>query len=243
PTEEIDYDFQVFHSETNYMTGICAAIPKKLLRRYLDILDKNRLVPQRILPYSSAIVDYYFQKYKDPNTSFCVVDFSKKYMISLGIFKGHCCELMRTIPYENLRDAKPEIVESLKNTCLMTDVKKLDHIYFAGILEDKMDIIREVEEAFQARVERDHSIDIVTALSMDDYYFNINFAAGYVFSPSERMRAMHLTNLILILCVLFNIYLGFKLFNKSMKLRDLNASYTLTEYDYAKNLKKELDAL
>jgi len=243
PMADIEYDIQIFRSESNYVSGICAAIPKKLLQRYLEILDKNKLVPLRIIPYSSAIVDYYFQKHKDPSKSLCIIDFSKKYMISLAVFKNDCCELLRQIPYKILSDVIPEIVESLKNACLMTDVKQLDHIFFAGTLEDKLDIIQKVEEAFQAKVERDHSIDVVTALSLDDYYFEINFSKRYAFSPQERIRAVHLTNLILILYILFIIFLGFKLVYNGMNLKDLSASYTVTEYDYAKNLRKEMDAL
>ena len=243
PMADIEYDIQIFRNEPNYISGICAAIPKKLLHRYLEILDKNKLVPLRIIPYTSAIVDYYFQKHKDPNKSFCIIDFSKKYTISLAVFKNDYCELLRQIPYEVLHGVIPEIIESLKNVCLMTDVKKLDHIYFAGTLEDKLDIIRDVEEAFEAKIERDHSIDVVTALSLDDYYFNINFARRYAFSPPERVRALYMTNLVLILSILFNIFLGFKIFHNSMKLKKLSFSYTLTDYDYAKNLKKEMDAL
>ena len=56
---EIEYDFQVFSQKENYISGVCAAIPKKCLYQYLRILDKNKLVPLSIIPYSSASIDEY----------------------------------------------------------------------------------------------------------------------------------------------------------------------------------------
>ena len=60
PLSEIEYDFQVFFQDENYLSGVCAAIPKKCLYQYLRILDKSRLVPLRIVPSSSAVIDYDF---------------------------------------------------------------------------------------------------------------------------------------------------------------------------------------
>ncbi|MCK5346633.1 MAG: hypothetical protein KAR20_24655 [Candidatus Heimdallarchaeota archaeon] len=243
PISEIEYDFQIFTQEESYISGVCAAIPKKCLYQYLSILDKNKLVPLRIVPYSSAIIDYYFHQHKDPNISFAVIDFSKKYMVSMAVFKNDHCQLLRQIPYERLDDVKSEIINSLKNACVLSGIAQLERIHFAGNLEDKMEIIGETESAFQAKIERDHSIDIVTALSLEDYYFDINFSRRHTFSEFERIQATHIMNLCLALYCLFIVFLGSQIFYKFRSLNNLNESYTLTDYDYAKNLKKELDLL
>lgn len=242
PLSEIEYDFQIFSQEENYISGVCASIPKKRLYQYLRILDKNKLVPLRIIPYSSAIIDYYFHQHKEPNISFAIIDFSKKYMVSIAVFKNDHCELLRQIPYELLHDIIPEIIDSLKNARVLSGIAHLEKIHFAGNLEDKMGIIQDVESAFEAKIERDHSVDVVTALSLEDYYFDINFARRHAFCPSERLQALRVTNLCLALYCLFIIFLGLEIFYKFKELSDLNSSYTLTNYDYAKNLKKEMDA-
>ncbi|MCK5180463.1 MAG: hypothetical protein KAR32_13115 [Candidatus Omnitrophica bacterium] len=243
PLSNIEYDFQIFEQEENFFYGVCAAIPKKRLYQYLRILDKNTLTPLRIIPYSSAIIDYYFHQHKDPSVSFVIIDFSRKYIIGIALFKNDHCQLLRQIPYERLHDVVSEIIDSLKNACGSSGIAHLDRIHFAGTLEDKGEIIGDIESAFQAKVARDHSIDIVTALSLQDYYFDINFARCHTLSASERVHVMRVVKLLLALYCLFVILLGSQIFLRFKKLKNLNASYSLTDYDYAKNLKKELDSL
>lgn len=197
----------------------------------------------RIIPYCSAIIDYYFHLHNDPKAKFAIIDFSKKYTVSLAVFKNNRCQLIRQIPYQLLHDVISEIKDSLKNACMLSGVEQLDRIHFAGTLEDKIDIIRDVESDFHAKTEQDHSIDVVTALSIEDCYFGINLARRYAFSGRERVRAAHVTLLLMVLYGLFVIYLGSEIFFKVRHLNELNASYKLTEYDYARNLKQELDSL
>ncbi|MBN1869269.1 MAG: hypothetical protein JW847_01660 [Candidatus Omnitrophica bacterium] len=243
PVSEIEYDFQIFDEEENYISGVCAAIPKKRLAQYLDILDTNRLVPLNIIPYSAATIGYYFHLHKDPQSTFAIVDFSRKHVVSMAVFEDDTCQLLRQIAYESLHDIVTEIKDSLKNAFLFSGIEHVDRVHFAGNLEDKLDIISDIETAFQAKAERDHSVDIMTALSIPDRYFTVELSRHYTFSTAERSHALKLTALLMGLYCLFVIYLGSEIFFKIKELNELNASYKLTDYDYAKNLKQELDAL
>lgn len=243
PQSAIEYDFQIFVQEEIYLSGVCAAFPKKRLHEYLKILDDSKLVPVRIVPYSSAIIDYYFYQHKDPIGSFAVIDFSKKYLISLAAFKNDQCRLIRQIPYEFLHDVTSEIIDSLKNACVLSGIDHYDQIRFVGTIDDKMDIIHDIESNVQAKSERDQSIDIVTALSLEDHYFDLNLARRYVFSDLERIQAVNIMKILMVIFIIFIFSLAIKLLVQIKELEELNASYTLTHYDYAKNLKLEMDAL
>ena len=242
PLSNIEYDFQIFERDEDFFYGVCAAIPKKRLHQYLRVLDQNILTPLRIIPYTSAIIDYYFYKHKAPEVSFAVVDFSRKHLIGIAVFKEERCQLLRQIPYDRLHDVVSEIINSLKNACMSSGIAHLDRIHFAGTLEDKMEIVEDIEASFQAKIECDHSIDIVTALSIENQYFDINFARRYTLTESERVHTMRAAKLLLALYCLFVILLGSQIFFRFQKLKNLDSSYTITDYNYAQNLKKELDS-
>ena len=243
PVEEIEFDFQILNSTREKTSGVFICLPKNLLKSYIHVLDKANLIPIKITAHILAMMDAFFQKHKTNNGRFCLLDFSESNKIKLAVFNNRQYELLREISYENLDEAKVEVMQSLRSACAKSHVKQLDYVYFSGDLTGKEELMTQVEGDFNTKIEREPSLDIGTALCCRNNFFSLNLIRNYFFSLPERKQILAVMDLILFLCLLGCIDLTYKVKQTEILISDLSSSYTPVDLEYAKQLKKQLKSL
>ena len=244
PAEEIEFDFQILNSTPDKISGVFACSPKKLLRSYLLVLDKARLIPLKATTHILATLDALFQKHKEAsNQRLCLLDFSQPNVIKLAVFHHLQCELLREISYETRGEAEMEVMQSLRSACARSSVKQLDHVYFCGEVAGKEELIAQVERDFNIKIEHEPFLDSKTVLCSENNFFSLNVMRNYSLSLSERKQILMVINVILLLCLLGFIGLTLKVKQAEKFISDLKSSYTAADLDYARRLERQLKFL
>src|SRR3989338_689591 len=117
PLGEIIFDHQVFSSKDNAMSGVFICTKKKVLNEYFRILDKNKIIPLKVTLHSLAGLEAFLKNHKPHGQKFCTLDFSRPRKMAVSVFNGPWCDFIREISYENVSEAKTEIVQSLRSAC------------------------------------------------------------------------------------------------------------------------------
>ena len=243
PVDEIELDFQVLSSTKEKVSGVFACLPKKLLADYLSILDKEKITPVKITAYILAHIDAFLLSHTTNNKRFCLLDFSKRDIIHLAVFNQKQCELLREIPYENLEEARLEVIQSLRSACGKSHAKQFDHIYFSGDLAQSEQLASEIGRDFSSATEHIPFIDIKTALCHESNFFDLNLLSKYSFFLSGRKKILKITNILLWLCFFICLLLTWEIQKTEKLINILKSSYSASDYDYARNLKNQLRSL
>ncbi len=242
PVEEIEFDFQIFISTPEKISGVFVCVPKKLLRDYLGVLDKVKLIPVKVTATILAVIDSFFQQHKIKEERCCLVDFSSQRIINLAVFNSRQCELLREITYENIDEASLEVVRSLRSSCAKSTAKQFERIYFLGDPTNVGKLISEVE-GFTTEVLLDNSEGIPRNFNTENNYFNLNLIRNYTVSSGERRRIMAAVHYVMMISLALSLLLAVIIKINSILINNIRASYTVNEYERAKNLEKQLKSL
>jgi len=155
PLEEIEIDFQILDSSDETIKGIFICTSRKLLNEYMHVLKATKLAPIKITSHLIASIDAFLVKHSHNVQRYCFLEFSQDQKINLAVFNNCQCELLREITYENLDEAKQEIIQTLRSACANSKAKKYDHIYLTGALEHKEEIVRLIEDTFHITAQVD----------------------------------------------------------------------------------------
>jgi len=242
PLGEIIFDHQVFSAIDNAMAGIFICTTRKVLNEYFHVLDKNKIIPLKVTLHSLASLEAFLQHHQPNGQKFCTLDFSRAGKITVSVFNGAQCDFIREIAYENAGEAKNEIVQSLRSACAKSHIKQFDCVYHFGEAAGKDEILVEIEQIFQTKIEAERSIDIAGAIVKSETFFTLNLARYYSLSLKKRdqifkiMRAMAVTGLcvwgILVMVMFVNLRTMYK----------LKFSFTSADYEKAQALQKQIES-
>ena len=241
PVDEIEFDFQILHSDKEKISGFYSCMPKKLLQSYLSILYQAKLIPIKITAHILAGVDSFLQKHDDNGKSFCIFDFYRNSTVYLAVFHNKQCHLLREFTYGSLDEAKKEIIQSLRFASSKSSFKKFDCFYFSGDLNRKDGLITQLGKEFNTTIERGDFTDVKDALGSERNFFSLNLVRDYAFSLSQRKQIFIGANLVLFCCLAALLLLSVRMVKANILTNSLKASYESTDYDYAKNLKNQLE--
>ena len=240
PVDDIEFDFQILNKTGNKTFGVFVCLPKKILQEYLSILDKTKLTAIKITASFLAAIDSFFEQRKINNERFFLLGFSKYHTISLAVFNNKQCELLREIPYGDFEEAKLEVIKSLRSASAKSHIKNIDRVYFYGEVAHKDELAQEIARQSNAAAEDAHFINLKKALCSEKNYFNLNLLRYHSFTIKRREQILMAMNIFLFLYLGICILLGAKIQAQGKLIHNLRSSYTARDYDYARNLERQL---
>ena len=119
PPEETAFDYQILESATDKINGVLVALPRDILKQYYLKITQAKMVPLSITAEILAVIDAFLSKINSVGSSFFLLSFAKENTVHLALFNAARCELLREIRYENISEAKQEIINSLRYACLL----------------------------------------------------------------------------------------------------------------------------
>lgn len=240
PANEIEVDFQIFRSTEDLICGVFLCLPKGLLKKYVDVLDKAKLIPIKVTAHIFASIETFLRQQAVMDQKLCFLDFSKENLIHLAVFNNEQCELIREIPYEHIDEARQEVIQSLRSVCAQSSLKNFDTIYCIGELAGLDDLRQEIEKRFSTHTESHPALDISTALGVEDNFFSLNLMRNFTFSLKERKQIFMGTHLVLALFLAVCVLMASKTIMNSRKIQKLESMYSSKDVNYAVNLKRHL---
>ena len=244
PLNEIELDYYLSPAgEEQPINGIFICMPSKLLKEYLAILDKAKLIPLKLTATIVPAVESFALHPDISKERCCLLDFSFPNKVNLAIFLNKQCEFLREIPYDDVAEAKNEITQTLRSACATSTIKQLDYVYCAGDPVDKEELLREIEQRFETKIERGISLDIKESLIREDSAFNLNFLKSYSFSLSKRKQILKVTHALMITVIALCLILTGKILFTQKALKDMKSSFKSSQHDQALRLEKQLKVL
>ena len=243
PFSEIEFDYQVFGSAPERTAGVYLAMPRKLLREYLAVFDNAKFIPIKMTAAILATIDSFCQKRDIAAGRCCLLDLSNPSKIHAAIFMNKQCEFIREIPYDNLEEARVEIIQTLRSASAASTVKQVEQIYWAGDLQNKEDLLRQIEKISQAKIEQGPALDMNESLASESGFFNLNLLKRFSFSLSERSKVIAIMDKALAAVVIGCVLLTAGHLSAWIGVKKVKSSYKASDYEYAKKLEKQLKSL
>ena len=243
PLNEIEFDYQIFNSTPEKTTGIFGCMPKNLLKEYLSIIDKAKLIPLKLTAAILACMDSFYKRHPITEGQCCLLDLSNPQKINLAVFHNKECELLREIPCDNFSEARFEVIQTLRSASAASTVKQFDHVFCAGDLHGKEELLAQIEKVFGAKIEVGIVLDGKEALAAEDPLLNLNFIRRHSVSALERKKILEAANIALVLGAAACVLLTAVVLYTGKRVQDLKSSYQSSQYDYARKLEKQIKAL
>lgn len=243
PLGDIAFDFQILHMGLDFINGIFVCCPKGLLEEYLSILDEAKLIPVRITSGTVMSLEKFFMSREVDDKRFCLLDFQGEKVISVAVFHGGICELIRKIPFDSVSQATSEIVYSLRSTSAKSHVKQFEEIYAIAAGEQWNDLLDELKSSFDAKPQQISLPEWTKGRGPAKTFFDMNLAKGKLLSLTARKTICQATTGLLAGCVSMAIILGAQIIYKQRSIHSLKSSYTRADYDYALNLKRQIEGV
>ena len=244
PINEIELDYHVYNSTSEKVNGIFICLPRKSLKEYFSILDKHQVIPVKITAAILPAIETFCQEH--PTTGrCCLFDFSVPQKVNFIILQDQQCEFLREIHYDNLAEAKTEIIQTLRSVSASSAVKSFDQAWCAGDLDDKAELVAAIEKHLGIKIERGDPINIDKSLSAEPGpgAIDLNLAKRFSFSLSQYKKIRMLVEKV-VLCVLAGCVLlaGVNLYLYK-RGREIKSSFKADEFAHAKELEKQLKGL
>ena len=238
--DEITIDFQITRSDPKKIRGFYMCMPKSSLENYLQILDQEKFNTVKITEQFLVSVDSLFQKGKLNGERICFLDFLTKDTVSLFIGNKKECELLRKVRYEDHEEAQKEIIQSLRSASAKNKTKHYDYIYHCGEIEQMDKLTDFLGKTFDTETGEIAFIDHKAALTNEKAYFSLNLLRNYLFSHHHLKYIQMGANILLALCVMISVLMGFQMLKKNIKINKVKEYYQDTEYQYAVKLRDNL---
>lgn len=237
---EIEVDYQHLDSSKDKISGLYAAIPKKMLLNYLFLLNRNNLIPIKLTANILSRIDCFLHKYNIDSEICCLIDFYKDAVINLSVFNKGRCQFLREIRYENIDDAKQEISHSLKYLSGKSECKEFDKVYALGDLLNRDLFLSNLEEELGKEITICEPIDMNKNSELDNSYFKINLIKRYGLPLGLLKRIVNITNLLVLIFSLVCFVLGATIVKNHVQIKKLSSSFSSLDYNKAKGLQDKI---
>lgn len=178
--EEVDLDYQVLEKSGEGARGVFIAVPKRLAAEYSAKVRKAGLIPLEAAATILEATNAFLAANGHGAQSFYFIYFDGGNKVDLAAFEQGNCRLLREIPYENLEEAKREILQSLRYILGKSAFKEPDNFFIAGAIAGK--------EGLASELEVELSVSFKEAKLPEERparrFFCLNLFKAYVFSPA-----------------------------------------------------------
>jgi len=239
PSEEIEIDYQIFHSDKEKIQGVFICAPKELIKKYLDVLDNIRLISLKLTDALLIGIDAFLLKNNRLKEEVCLLDLTHQNRVYCSVIQGKQCKFLREIKYEASHEAKRAVIQTLQGIGATSAIKKIDQIHVVGDFLDKNMLIAEISKISSATIHTDIFNPNISLTSWKTF-FSLNLLRNHVLSLRGRNMVIVGTYLLIFSLLLKSIFLSIDIRSKEITLNILKSSYDLSEYAYAKGLQEEL---
>jgi hypothetical protein len=196
--QEIELDYQIIQHLQSRIKGIFVAMPKGMLRDdFLFRIGKVKFKSIKITAQILTAVDSILAAVDKRLNNFSILHFANGNIINLAVFDQGHCELLRQISYDNLDEAKSEVMHSLKYAWGRSVSKEPEGFYFAGDSADKKELISGLEREVGLKAKEVLLDGPEAERSPDAGYFKVNLAAKYAVGISARKSLLMAMNVII----------------------------------------------
>lgn len=244
PADEIIIASQILAQEEQKISGVFVCIPKRLALQYLHILNLNRPVAVKVTTQLLARLDAFIRTHKDAADQFCFFDLSVPQKLSVVVFSGKRCELIREISYETREELKMQMLQSLRNALASAREKRLDHVFFYGDVADQDQLVAEMESKLEVEITAQNAALAEEKVSNpDEDFWKINLVQNYVIPLEVRQKILLGLNAGLTVLGAGFVVLSVLVIMKMAEIKKLQSSYTQADYTRAVKLGKQLGSL
>jgi hypothetical protein len=197
---EIELDYQIIQFLDTKIKGIFVAMPRNVLRDdFLSKIGKVRFKSMKITAQILTAMDSVLSAIDERLNNFCILHFANGNIINLAVFDQGHCELLRQISYDNLDEAKNEVLHSLKYAWGKSSSKEQEGIYYSGESTGKKQLIADLEKELSLKAQEVNLDGSGTKeRSPEADYFRVNLAAKYAVSLSARKKILMVLNIIIV---------------------------------------------
>lgn len=234
PPEEVAFDYQILESAADKINGLFVALPRDILEQYYLKINQTKMVPLSITAEILTVIDSFLRKINSASSNFFLLNFAKENTIHLALFNAGRCELLREIRYENISEAKQEIINSLRYAIGKSSSKHPEEIYFSRGPTDKNELITDLENEFGAKGRAVDLKGMETQARETRNYFRINLIKEYTVSLPLRHSFHRVLNLAIGVVFLACLLVLFRMGKLDTLIRNLkkesDPSAKATEY-------------
>ena len=245
PPQEAALDYQILGSADNRINGVFVALPREILEQYYQKIIQAKAIPLSITAQILTIISAFLREAKPASNSFSLLNFSGKDTVHLALFNAGSCELLREIRYDNIKEAKEEVFNSLRYALGRSSSKHPEEFYFSGDLTDKNELIASLENEFslKGKIIDLKSVDAQFQGTKD--YFKINLIKKYSLPFLFRNEIFRGLNIIIGISLLFCLVMAFKII-KTDKLikgseKELSSITKKIDYNYINSLQEKIN--
>ena len=243
PTSAIALDYQIMDFSGERIRGIFIAMPAERVREYKNCLRLTQVIPIKMTAKCISVLGEFLADHPEAlKNNFCFLDFSKSNIINLAVFINGQCELIREIIYENVNDAEQAVLDSLKYSYGRSVAKKLNKLYFSGIIEEREDLIKSLE----GKIEIEPKLAFAggpSQLAKEHYhelFLRLNLLKkDYLIAPF-RSTLLQTEKIFLTAGIVCCIALGINIIKGAQSIKRLQSSFSITDYEYARLLQEKL---
>jgi len=243
PTDDIVLDYQIFQSNQSGTNGYFLFMSKTILQSYLTVLERACLLPFKVTTSFLLNLDSFLQQQDVDGQRSCILDFSQQNCICLAVFDRKKCELIREVPYENIQEAKKEIIQSLRSVTNSTQASPYRYIYYSGHFPHKEKFIGDIKEVFQIEKEQEYFLNNAVVFSPDSSYFSLNILRSNFLSFKQYKTVKLCLHAALILMFLFGMKGFIQIINNHKDINEIKRSFSQKDYRYAKDLERQIKRL
>ncbi len=234
PANQLVFDFQIFQASKETVSGIFTCVAKERLLQFSNTAQKYKMSLVLTTTYLLSTLNSFLIQQKNSEGRFALLDFSKDNSLHLAVVHGRQFELLRKVSFDNTNEIQKEIYMSLRSASAKSKVKEFDAIYFYGDIPEKEKLVAEIEGMFQTKGIIDEKRNVENDLISKENVFSINLMRNFCMTLEERKRAFLTTHFFLGLCLLGNVFLGFKVHEQSRIIQSLRTEPDQS-YDIAQN--------
>ncbi len=236
PSSEIELDYQVLVNDKDELKGIFMCIPKSVLQEYLKAAHKSGITPARVTSAILMKIDTFIQQQEKQTGRWCVIYFDSDNRLHVAIFCGGECELLREIRYEGFKEARDEVIQSLRSVTAKSADKNWGQFFTTGNI--KGDLIEQLKEDIKKNGGDLTTMPDAPAQESLPAFLNLDFMRGHSISAQERQKIMLAMQGLLLIVMLTCIYLTANIAQLKAQTQKIANSYTKSDYEYAKRLTK-----
>lgn len=223
----IIFDFQIFSKDARKIRGVFVAMSKNILMKYCDVVTKLKAEPFSVTADILSSANIFLTKTDLAKKSFSLLDFARPGMVYLVLFNAGCCELLREIRYDNISEAREEILHSLRYGLGKSSSKESRELFFSGDYADKNKLMAEIENEFSVK---SRAIDLSVEGGSKERvknYFKINLIKPYVLPLAWRRFMHYFFDIVIGLLCLGILLLYFENSRLAIRLKELKAQLPL----------------
>ena len=237
---DITFDYQIFKTEGGRVDGVFIGMPKARLNQYLNALNRARLIPISITSYFCLAVNSFLSTHKDAAIGSCFLDLSRPSYAHFAFLNKGVCEIIRQIHFENIEEAKKEIVLSLRSASAKSNIKQFEKIYVLSPLEISQIIAPHIKSNVNTTVDILNPDAFIDSQAESNNYFKLGLTKDLTFTVSQRALLFNAARLVLAVLILLCLSRAVTIWSIKQNLNQFKKSYTMNDYEYAVRLKEQI---